>query len=459
MSTPHALPRQTKPELEHAYSRSPELGYEPPETAGFIRCLSHGFPTPLARWHYHDEYELHLITASSGKVFVGDWIGQFAPGQLVLTGPRLPHNWISMDVPEAGYPERDLVVQFPHQPLVDASEGIPELRLDLAYIGSEGHDLAVRHDINGIPRQYLSTLGYRDAAVEAYLTANVTNPYKGLMPGTSYNGSTIQRGQLLKPYSEFGRVAVEEYNGSDSYNALQVSVNKQFKEGSSILVTYTWSKLMDELNYLNATDTQLESRLSPDDRPHRATVAGIWRLPFGKGRAYGNNWSGLLDALLGGWQVTGAFQYQRGQPVLWSNNVYFRPDCNIKDLKADFSNNNGQIGGFDRPAWDTSCFYFADKPGDITDTRINVTDNNIRTFPTTLDNVRYPDLYLLDFGISKSFRLPYGMDLQIRFEAINALNYTVWWSPDVSPRSATFGYFKDMRNNPRDWQIGAKLSF
>ena len=84
--------------------RSPALGYESPETAGFIRCLSHGFPTPLARWHYHDEYELHLITATSGKVFVGDWIGQFQPGQLVLTGPRLPHNWISMDLPEGGVP-------------------------------------------------------------------------------------------------------------------------------------------------------------------------------------------------------------------------------------------------------------------------------------------------------------------------------------------------------------------
>ena len=332
-------------------------------------------------------------------------------------------------------------------------------RLDLAYIGSEGRDLAVRKDINGIPRQYLSSLGYRDAAVEAYLSANVTNPYKGLMPGTSYNGSTIQRGQLLKPYSEFGRVAVEEYTGSDSYNALQVSVNKQFSEGSSILVTYTWSKLMDELNYLNATDTQLEKRLSPDDRPHRATVAGIWKLPFGKGRAYGNDWGGLLDAILGGWQVTGAFQYQRGQPILWSSNVYFSPSCNVQDLNSSFGNKDGQIGGFDRPAFDTSCFYFADKPGDITDTRINVTDNNIRTFPTTIDGLRYPDLYLLDFGISKTFNLPAGMALQIRIEAINALNYTVWWSPDVSPRSATFGYFKDMRNNPRDWQIGAKLSF
>ncbi|SEL57011.1 AraC-type DNA-binding protein [Roseateles sp. YR242] len=141
MSSLHALPRQPKPELEHAFSRSPALGYEPPEEAGFIRCLSHGFPTPLARWHYHDEYELHLITASSGKVFVGDWIGQFQPGQLVLTGPRLPHNWISMDVPEAGYAERDLVVQFPHEPLAAACEGIPELREVLPLLERARHGI------------------------------------------------------------------------------------------------------------------------------------------------------------------------------------------------------------------------------------------------------------------------------------------------------------------------------
>ncbi|ACB32408.1 transcriptional regulator, AraC family [Leptothrix cholodnii SP-6] len=124
---PRAVPRQLKPELEHDYARSPDLGYESPGDVGLIRCLEHGFPTPLARWHYHDEYELHLITSTSGKVFVGDWIGQFQPGQLVLTGPRLPHNWVSMDVPEGGVPLRDLVIQFPHEPLVRAAETIPEL--------------------------------------------------------------------------------------------------------------------------------------------------------------------------------------------------------------------------------------------------------------------------------------------------------------------------------------------
>ncbi len=122
-----AAPRQFKPELELEFARSPDLGYESPLDVGFVRCLAHGFPTPLARWHCHDEYELHLITATSGKVFVGDWIGTFQPGQLVLVGPRLPHNWVTMDLPEGGVTERDLVIQFSHGPLVNASDTIPEL--------------------------------------------------------------------------------------------------------------------------------------------------------------------------------------------------------------------------------------------------------------------------------------------------------------------------------------------
>ena len=123
---PRHIPRQIKPELEMDISRSPSLGYEPTDEPGVIRCLEHGFPTPLARWHYHDEYELHLIVATSGKAFVGDWIGQFQPGHLVLTGPRLPHNWVSMDLPEDGVPVRDRVIQFLHEPIAQVAEIVPE---------------------------------------------------------------------------------------------------------------------------------------------------------------------------------------------------------------------------------------------------------------------------------------------------------------------------------------------
>jgi AraC-like DNA-binding protein len=121
------LPRQRKPELEHDFARPASLGYEAPEDTGVVRCLAHGFPTPLARWHCHDEYELHLITATSGKAFVGDWIGPFQPGHLVLCGPRLPHNWVSLDLPEGGVAERDLVIQFAHDPIAHAAQSIPEL--------------------------------------------------------------------------------------------------------------------------------------------------------------------------------------------------------------------------------------------------------------------------------------------------------------------------------------------
>lgn len=125
---PAPLPkRKRQPELEAEYNRSPLLGYEPAAEVGFVRCLDHGFPTPLARWHFHDEYELHMITATSGKAFVGNWIGPFDPGHVVLCGPRLPHNWISADVPDEGVEQRDLVIQFQHGPLEQACRLIPEL--------------------------------------------------------------------------------------------------------------------------------------------------------------------------------------------------------------------------------------------------------------------------------------------------------------------------------------------
>jgi AraC-like DNA-binding protein len=116
------------PEVERDNLRDPVLGYDPPEGCGFLRCLAHGYPSPLVRWHYHDEYELHLIVATSGKAFVGDYIGHFQPGHLVLTGPRLPHNWISSDAPAEGVPLRDRVIQFPQEPVEQAAELVPELK-------------------------------------------------------------------------------------------------------------------------------------------------------------------------------------------------------------------------------------------------------------------------------------------------------------------------------------------
>ena len=91
-----------------------------------IRYLEHGWPSDLCRWHAHEEYELHLITATRGKAFVGDYIGDFKPGDLFLTGPNLPHNWITDKVWSEPAPVRDMLVQFSHQSVEKLAEGFPE---------------------------------------------------------------------------------------------------------------------------------------------------------------------------------------------------------------------------------------------------------------------------------------------------------------------------------------------
>jgi len=117
MSSLHSrTQRPSLPELEVELARPQALGYEPLSVVG------------LVRWHCHEEYELHLIVATSGNAFVGDWAGAFEPGHLVLCGPMLPHNWISLDAPPEGVPQRDLVIQFLHDPIFDAAQRIPELR-------------------------------------------------------------------------------------------------------------------------------------------------------------------------------------------------------------------------------------------------------------------------------------------------------------------------------------------
>ena len=88
----------------------------------------HGFPCPLVRWHFHKEYELHLIVASAGKVFVGDYIGNFTPYSLFLTGPNLPHNWISQVAPDEVVDKRDMLVNFTDELLENGHQVFAELR-------------------------------------------------------------------------------------------------------------------------------------------------------------------------------------------------------------------------------------------------------------------------------------------------------------------------------------------
>jgi hypothetical protein len=345
--------------------------------------------------------------------------------------------------------------------------------VEMNYVGSRGRDLPVVRELNALPLQYLSTSRMRDTAHESFLTTQVPNPFQGLLPGTGLNGGTIQRRQLLLPFPQFlvganngavsgtGTISVgtEEYVGSDTYDAGTIRVEKRFAGGNSLLATYTMSRLRDKLNYLNPSTGELEDRVSPNDRPHRVTVGATFRLPFGRDQKWGSAWSGVTQAILGGWSLSGAYQYQTGFPLTWNNNVYYDPNRDPQDLKSDIGGKcaGGGIAGLDCPAWDTSGFFIEGGTG-RTDPRIQM-GNNVRYFPSTLPDVRTHNLHLLDLGLYKTFSLPRDMELQVRVEAINALNYTVLWNPNLDPRNANFGKVSQDRNNPRDIQIGGRLTF
>lgn len=99
-----------------------------------IRYLEHGWPTDLCRWHAHQEYELHLIVETRGKAFVGDYIGDFAAGDLFMTGPNLPHNWITDQVWTEPVATRDMLVQFSHESVEKLAQGFPEFSQVLALL-------------------------------------------------------------------------------------------------------------------------------------------------------------------------------------------------------------------------------------------------------------------------------------------------------------------------------------
>ena len=94
-----------------------------------VRYLEHGWPTDLCRWHSHEEYELHLIVATQGKAFVGDYIGEFGPGSLFLCGPNLPHNWVTDEIGTSEPVDiRDMLFQFNQDSIDNLKHGFPEFR-------------------------------------------------------------------------------------------------------------------------------------------------------------------------------------------------------------------------------------------------------------------------------------------------------------------------------------------
>ncbi len=111
-----SLPLKRSPDLER-------IVMDPTES---FHWNAHDFPCDIARWNYHPECEVHLIRRSGGTEFVGDYIGPFRAGNLVLVGPNLPHHWESDRRPGEVIHLRDVALHFDPGLIHRAAQTLPE---------------------------------------------------------------------------------------------------------------------------------------------------------------------------------------------------------------------------------------------------------------------------------------------------------------------------------------------
>ncbi|MFB3828981.1 MAG: TonB-dependent receptor domain-containing protein [Bryobacteraceae bacterium] len=301
-------------------------------------------------------------------------------------------------------------------------EPVRQTAVEVGYMGSRGVRQRVATEFNPIPRQYLSASAERDQPVIDFLSARAANPFIGI-PGfagsTFFATANTTRSQLLRPYPHFTGLSAGLPAGSVWYNAMTLRVERRFGRGLQIQGSYTWSKTMDALTYLNETDPVPEHVVSDLDRPHRIVVSGMYELPFGKGRKFLSSSGRLANAVLGGWQVQAIFQGQSGGPLMFANVLYrgeYRAiDGGTQSLDAWFN-----TAGFERRAAAQLA-------------------NNIRSFPSAIPYVREDGINIWDLSVHKNFRLREGWKLQVRAESEGAMNHPIFAPPNTVPTSTLFG--------------------
>lgn len=314
--------------------------------------------------------------------------------------------------------------------------------LDASYVGNLTKDLPIGAGLNFIPTRELESQPVANRP--AYFSQQVTNPMRGLLPGSAFNGATVPRQQLLFAYPHFSQVSINNIaGGSQSYHSLQVKGTRRYKNGLAAQASYTWSKTLERVSMLNAQDvnlgdlrtTGLEQRLTEFDIPHTVSVVAAYELPFGKGRTFLSSAHPVANAIFGGWNISAQWFRRGGQPIDFPNAA----PISTKSAKLT----NAQRDDLARQAGRDKFNPFFDKYFDtsIFPTRAQA-PFTLTDFPTRFPDVRSPHLESWELSGYKEFPLKERVKLQLRADFQNAFDY------------AYFGRLISRPNNVQDPRFG-----
>lgn len=311
--------------------------------------------------------------------------------------------------------------------------------IDASYVANRATRLDVERDYNVIPARYLSRSPVRDQPVIDFLTQQIPNPFRGTNP---IYGANISRANLLRPYPHFGSITAEEPVGYSWYHSLQIRSERRFAQGFTFQLAYTFSKLMEAVQFLNPQDPTPYETIGTFDRPHRLAASGIWEVPIGRGRRFVGNLHPILNHIAGSWQLGAILTKQSGPPLEFGNVVF---TGNIKDIALPSAQR-------DVDRWFNVDAGFNRNPN-------QQLANNYRTFPFRFSGIRGDGQFSLDLSISKYFPITEGVRVQFRADAFNSTNTTNLNTPNMAPTNTAFGRVTSTAGDPRNWQMMLKIMF
>jgi hypothetical protein len=301
------------------------------------------------------------------------------------------------------------------------------------------------------------------------LNTYVDNPFAGIItdPNSALSSPQVQYSQLLLPHPQFTGVSTEPNLVANSiYYALQLLAEKRYSNGLQFLVTYTWSKSIDDSSQADDNVTwlgsfsslqdpnkpQLERSLSTFDIPHVFQFSYSYDLPFGRGRAFLGNMPRALDLIVGGWTTNGIWRIADGRPLTFTvadGNLlptYGGPAGTLRPNIVGTPKRNHGSDWVDHYFADDSVFQ---RPDDFT----------LGNAPRALGSVRSPWSFTANLSLGKQFQIREQMNLEFRIEAQNAFNHPVFGTPDTAVDDENFGMITSTAVGPREVQLAFKFNF
>ncbi len=355
-----------------------------------------------------------------------------------------------------------------------------DLIMDIAYVGQHSTHLHTNFNAtNSLNAKYLSlgTLLNQSISSPAAAAAGISAPYASFPSNFSVAQALVPHPQ----YFGFNTDGTLENYGQSSYNALQVSLRRRFRNGLNLLASYSWTKTLtdadDALPFFatlhgggsaqNPFNKKGEKAISNQDVPHTLVLSYVYDLPFGHGKKFLSG-GGVKDRIVGGWSISGIHRYQSGQPISFAAAAIGAPafagGFRFDRVKGQplFSQvyQSGHFDPFKDSIFNSAAFT---DPNAACGTPAGCSAYVFGNVPRTTGEVRMGHYLHEDFNILKRTRITESTDILLQFSMLNAFNRHIFNRPgDLNPNDGIFFARIDPSNTldpPRKLQLQLKFEF